>query len=504
MAAIGIRSKLLPSIVFLGIFYWLVGLLLFLFKSRPAAGTGAEVHSFYAWLFAELNEQREIIVQSIAAGGRSTVTAVLIGTLFSFAALQLYLTFIRQNRARKNHWRGLSTSLGAMPHSSCQSVKPASVHDKRIEPRFLPLLNEIFGYLFSTGELSSGPGHGCSLYEHSMNVFLKSLEQQEFDPVLPILAAAHDIGKAAKHQDTRLAAYRHSQLSAGCIAMLPSWWTLSESERATISLALTYYHSPAKLPRSTPSLCDDEMVRLRLLIGALRQLDSTETAEEKATLVAGVEVNKSYTELFWNCLEDAPFQTPSIAKGVKAIGWRKNGSLYILATGVARRVLDELGDEMVAALRQAPFSRTDTLNVMVDKLRDELKAASIITLTVDGVESSSGLWNIKSGDHTFKNVFIIDERLAPFELPALTRYTIGVISPAQVSPEDGQQTEAIPIEISENGKAQASLDDIISHAHAIAKSSSQIPDECNSSKEPVAAQPMDLSFIGLMVPKKRE
>ncbi len=116
------------------------------------------------------------------------------------------------------------------------------------------------------------------------------------DPLIPIVALAHDIGKLQAYEvdssgkitkndepdgntlDDDDRGVLHDFLGPRILAMMPEYWELDARERAVINLSLAHYHHPSAFPLDRQGLIVDE--RAGMLMALLIDADRAVSAEE--------------------------------------------------------------------------------------------------------------------------------------------------------------------------------------------------------------------------------
>lgn len=364
------------------------------------------------------------------------LSGLIAGIGVGFAALYTHFR-IRQRYLREmpanRYWRDLGITLGELPIPpvlpSEETVlsgmpedtveEPASEEPPEILERLktLPsihreLIDQIIGVLAAHPEAYVGPGHKTSLLEHSLNVLEVSLsrKESETEPLLPVAAIAHDLGKITsfeKQEDGSFKRVRwHDKESARILATLDGWWKLPEIERKSLLLALRYDHSSGNIPTTGPGVRE----RTLALQGLLETSDRTATAEEKKIVLADLPLPDMVFEAFMKALPTFPLHVAGFApaKNVKAAGWKKGDVLYLLENQCRERVLQTMDPDINAALGGL-FRAQHTIAPFSQALFQSLESRALLIREYEGqvVKAEEPMWNILSGTKEFKSVIMI-------------------------------------------------------------------------------------------------
>jgi hypothetical protein len=393
-------------------------------------------------------------------------------------------------------WRGMKVSIGWLPHPEWEMKEPMeSFQFGPYQDRFRKLpsphrkvLTEILSVLaaYPAGEAYVGPGHTDSLLRHTLGVLQETWDQNPNpDPLLPVLAAAHDMGKIrafVKVSTPEGDAWRrngwHDEWSARMLSGLPSFWELSDEERRIAMLALRYGHKFSRAPL-LPMAETQRMVRLHeLLEGADRRVTSE---EKQAVLSASAE---SLPELMTRAFLDALQQTmryygASLPKGAKANIWRNGSRVYISEPGLREALLKHLPENIAAAVStsRSPGKFSQITEVWVEAMR--VQGWLVEALPELGHEepetgkpqpmmiANPPIWNVRSGTINLNGVFVVNlpvEEL--YRLGQNAPHRIFVLCPTYDSSGKALDTKGlrIPAEYleasqAENGKALKVVDD---------------------------------------------
>ncbi|WFE68177.1 hypothetical protein P8S54_08100 [Thiomicrospira sp. R3] len=222
------RKKLLSSFIFIVVFWWVF----FYFYWYINIQT---VEDFFSQLFStrtlpDINEAIYPIKVSFFYWVLPVLGIVVATMLFGFLAAVLFTVVPRKLHSakldRKVKWRGIGISIGDLPmpewkveleNYSVQKIKTliieknggedpsAKGYNGRFTSAHEKLISDILFFIWKNREVAFvGAGHGVNLYQHTLSV-LQSSWTEDCDPLIPIVAAAHDAGKVVaykKHPET--------------------------------------------------------------------------------------------------------------------------------------------------------------------------------------------------------------------------------------------------------------------------------------------------------------
>lgn len=284
-----------------------------------AALTIYEAVLYPAWFFANLGV--------LFNHAWKTMLMIAYGAIAG-VGIALYVSHLKRRDVERGlegeSFRNLTTTMGAVPISAIEPARGATIpvlsqHGEpgekvgawlramgRLSPshaKLMEALLRVFNHdpLLPATHIPGGHG-GKSLLQHSLLVTQAMLEMapswsyegqknkkgdvviglrnpayvfNSSDPILGIVALAHDLGKiecyikdkAGKVVDSR---HAHDVVSGRMIARMPEFWLLSKEDRDAIILAISYYHHPQDLPMHEDGrVIDDRTIAvLELLIKA--------------------------------------------------------------------------------------------------------------------------------------------------------------------------------------------------------------------------------------------
>ncbi|WP_414039355.1 hypothetical protein ACJU26_09005 [Acidithiobacillus sp. M4-SHS-6] len=334
-------------------------------------------------------------------------------------------------------WRGMRVTLGYLPKPVWEMREPEQDFDWgafRDRAAELPqahreVLEQTLSVLsaYPAGTVYVGPGHTDSLLEHTLHVLEPLwMASSGRDPLLPLLAAAHDMGKirAWKKVDLPDGGFTwkrvgwHDDWSARLFSGLPSYWKLPDEDKLLALLALRYGHKFSQAPL-LPIQQTQRLVRLHeLLEGADREA----TAEEKkAVIAANAENMPEYlTRAFLDAItESLTFYVPGLPKGRKASVWRRKSRIYISEPALREAVLQHLPEDVAAAIESSrkPREVSPVTQALFEALR--VQGWLVEALPEPGTRPESDgpvplmiarppLWNIRSGNINLNGVLIVN------------------------------------------------------------------------------------------------
>lgn len=354
---------------------------------------------------------------------------------------------LRQDSVNKmsDSWRSIHISKGYLPKPNWASVPAKHVNlsyqgdlnrqMRLLKPPYSILFNDILGYIAQHPDAFVGEGHTEDLLEHSLNVLRTAMNPQplkEYDPLLPIAAIAHDIGKTISWTRNKNGAWtrapgkkgNHDTQGGLLVAGMPSFSDISHDEQKVLLACLKYAHKKSKTPILEPSLAP----RLRELQMALTSADQYATRSEKSARIESIEQDGSdeqiFIEAFYASLSSLTFQTPTTQRGARASGWRQGNKVYLLEHGMRDAVAQNLPLDIAAAYGKSKRTRgsfsgiTLKLFQVLEENGILVKETSRAVLDEHGkvvsekiVKCASNqlpLWTVRCGKLDFNGVFIVD------------------------------------------------------------------------------------------------
>lgn len=357
------------------------------------------------------------------------------------------VTRARRNQAEQRRlvpddsWRGLEISLGTLPTPVwLPEVEPVKLKFskstqkklKALEERHHKLFSDIIGYLHGNPDAFVGDGHKGTLLEHTLRVVEQTLDDadDEIDPLLPIAAAAHDIGKTISHYKSKSGEWvRHRGIKGNhdtqgglLLSTMPSFPLMDEEEKTILIFLTKYAHKPHLAPYPT----DDIRDRMLRLFAGFRGADKTVTASEKAEVIEDRKTNKTFDEsileAFFETITTYRFQEPNLPKNRRAIGWRKGDQLILIeiefrekfATVLPADILSAWGgvsrrDNTVADLTKNLLAWFDEKGWLVKEIDVYKTADDAEPFKHEKCpEGHLPIWSLFSGQKSFKGVWAVN------------------------------------------------------------------------------------------------
>ncbi len=422
------RATLLKSVINFTIFWWIVGFVTF---SVADPSINAEIlHRLADFLEPHIIlEVPERVSALTALGVQMQVLrywSIPVGTaaavLFTAGYLLSWLVVFGASHKRRSRekgkglWRGMGVTLGAFPMPvalprapiklKCSGVVAQGLARMPAEVR--QLTQEILELLAAHPKAYVGDGHGeITLLEHTLNVMRRGFDVEDADPLLPAVLAGHDMGKTTafiRRGEEWLAVRPHDKESGRLLALLPSYWSLTQDDRKLIAQAIRYSHSLWDAPHDGV-----DMDRLKRLINQMKLADGEATAEEKQDVLEKLPLPEIAFRAFLSVLPELPFQEPGLPRKTAAAGWRVDNRVYLLENLVRDSAIAKLDKHTAAALggrhrEQAKVAKyTANLLMAFDEAGWLVKKIGKARTPVD-----EALWRIKAGNCTFKGVIILD------------------------------------------------------------------------------------------------
>lgn len=448
------KKKLLSSIVFVFFFWWVVFFLVWLYS----IGGFSDV---YQQLFVE-NKLPNIfyIFEAIRIAIYSWSTPIF---LISISSSLITMIFVFSFYVWKNYkfnkkeiitdsWRGVNINIGSLPRPDWMPNKILQfdnvneyVSSKIIQNNsdglfsesHRNLIIEILSYIFQTKDTSFvGHGHGNNLYEHTLNV-LDVCWTENVDPLIPIVAAAHDAGKIIawkKHKKNWVRVGYHDDYGVLLISSLTSFEQLSEDEKYCLKIAIGFGHKENKIPH----LPEDIFKRVDSIFSVVNKNDRIQTAIEKKALLEKNESPEMITEAFIQAIKSSPFNTPKTRRGQNAVCFRKGEIVYLLEPGFRDLFLSFLPSDIAAAYGGG-FRRVGNISPPTVALINHMKKIGWLVEDGNGMHSECGLWSVEVGKKIFNGVLALKLPEDILEsLPDETGYEIRFNCPLKVGPGEAQ------------------------------------------------------------------
>lgn len=321
---------------------------------------------------------------------------VVTGAAISSFAVVYFALYLGRTLASHNlsgiSSRGLSVSLGGIPTGlgEPKRLRGASLvpGDSRLYrwlryatdayPRHAELFEACIQVYAHNKHLPASPipgGHGgLTLLEHALHVAEVTMEMAETwvydgsrdkkgrlrvplidpeyefnrnDPLIPVLAIAHDIGKIecyAHTDDGGIVEYRqdHDTVSGLILARMPETWKLPAEDRKALFYAVSHYHHPSDLPRHVD---DRTRAIMELLIAADVEASTREGDPDRAKAWKKLAEEPGEDEMLWEAFRD-----------LMAVPYSINGS------DKARRLGYKFGDFIYLSEERVRYALAEALN----------------------------------------------------------------------------------------------------------------------------------------------
>jgi len=432
------RKSLLRAFLVLLVFYYFLGFGYWFFSndliesSARSIGINEEVTAYNALYVAVQVLKHQIKEYSLI------VPSLFAGSILVILFIVLYFRF----RAPPEHQNvdGIYYSLGEVPTPAWQlKAEKARLEfeDEALSKKFneLPevyqnLIYEIAYLLSKHQDAYIGDGHGNTLLEHSLEVFEKALlDEKNDDPLLPVIALSHDLGKILSHEKIDGKWVRkayHDKLSGLILSGLPSFKQLPFEEQSLLLLAVKYSHSKAEMP-IFPS--NKEQDRLQKLFFEAVSIDKEQTKEEKKEVKKKLSLEELFEKDFHRIISQIQFQQYGLAKGEKAGGWRNGDSIFVLEVHV-RQAIVSLADADLVAAEGGMHRAKGSIPNLTKKFMEYCKKKGWLIDEYKGMAARNGLWTIKPGKIVFKGVFWLKlPESMHFLLPENAPYEVEVLEP---------------------------------------------------------------------------
>lgn len=464
------RNNLLSSVVTLSLFYWIVAFLVFNLKGpEHVLGMLANLPSWMQpdvphlsphyekkWYDAfRAGDMQWALIKAWSYPVLLAWGAALFMGSFLAVCLSKMKVLQRKYRLRSKHqYRGMSVTMGVVAEPERLPQKPVNLKLKgiKLSKAEKAVLRDVLGILNAHPKAYVGPAHGeKTLYQHTLGVVNKVLQQKNVTPSMVIAAAAHDMGKITSYRQNKSKQWVrfrwHAQESARILSTLPSWQALDLEQREMIRLAVKYEHAPYRVPgvrMSIPKgagvdavafaekrlehahpLFDKPAFRDGVLeiLQALQKADGAQTKEEKEKVLEKVnDLPSACLDAFLQAMPNFSFYEQGVPQGYKANAWKKTTRIYLSTRNIAQLVTERFLDESLSlALSEGPQSNQVLTPFVVNLLQalDKkgwlLKEANCKTSLENGhyygvqrVDDDYPLWDVHSGKKILKDIMVLE------------------------------------------------------------------------------------------------
>lgn len=281
-----------------------------------------------------------------------------------------------------------------------------------------------------------------SLLEHSIaisKVVVAYIRENGWEePLARVAGLAHDLDKLLAYQEKapgtwvkRKDATHHNTFSAYLVAQQPEFKLLDHDDQFTLTMALRYYHHPSMLPKAAGTRCER-------LLQAIRHADGNVIRAEKTSGIAAAKEQPNTVELVAVAVERflQSADINSYMGGHNAHGWTKDAHEFVIVP--MSRFLETLGRDLPGELARQLQLNVDTRSFghqAIPVVQDALKSLNLLMTINKGVDSRTGMWDVKIGVKTFKACVLLDKdrisELVPTIVPkwGTTEYGVRVLKP---------------------------------------------------------------------------
>ena len=412
------KNKLLSSVIFITIFWWVVFYIYWIYSIKTLDGFFHDL--FVLRDFPSVNDFIQSIVISF---GYWIIPSILIVfaiglVVFGATVLGTIIPNIKQEKIinSKDSWRGIKISMGEVPRPTWGPEIPeyrsekvdayidekvASCREENPEYDFTNPHKKIFTdilFFISQNKKTAfvGDGHGVDLWEHTINV-VNNVWKGSPDPLLIIAAASHDAGKILawkKHpfnEEWKRVGY-HDDYGMLILSSLKSFEELKDIDKTILKIVVGYSHKENKIPILDEKTND----RVEDIFKILNKADRDATADEKSKVLEREETPEMITKAFVDAVKNAPFNTEKSRAGQSSICFRKEGVLYLLEPGFRDLFLDNLSPDVAAAYGNG-YRRQGNMSKPTVALINHLKKIGWLVENASGMYSECGLWSVQAG-----------------------------------------------------------------------------------------------------------
>lgn len=423
------RSKLLSSFIFVVSFWWLITtlawsvadpetnlkslqalaqLMPFLHLKVPTTGTVTVMDA--------LSLQKQVLVYW------TFPIWVAVG-LFAMAGLGViwYRAYLQKGErdAREQavgDYRGISITLGELPRplTMKKEILELGAEDSDVlatlTEKEKALLLDVLGILAAHPDAYAGEGHAQSLVDMAVAAVEGALSHKSRPGLAAIVAAASELGKITAYKKDGTGAWVGTKdicrESTTLLANLETWWQLPSEDRLAVMFAVRNRDNPDALidaggNKSVLSLAKS------LLYKAAAAVEKAST-DERERVLSKQELPDLAFKVFIDNLSQMGFQD-GLPKGVKAIGWKIGGRVYLVEIKLRETLMEKLPEDVRGALT-ASAGQKKGLHPFTIELMKSFNAKGWLVKEINGmkVTAREALWKIQAGKLEIKGVIVLD------------------------------------------------------------------------------------------------
>lgn len=422
------RSKLLSSFIFVTFFWWLVTTLRWSLADPETNLKSLQALShMLPFLHVPVPQGHVNILDALAM--QKTVflywTLPIWGAVALCAIAGLGVVWYRamqekkERDARENstdNFRGITISLGALPqpmkikHDVLEMGTSNSDVLGTLTEKEKSLLLDIMGILSAHPNAYAGQGHAISLVDMAMGSVELALSHKTRPGLAAVVAAASELGKITAYKKDGNGEWLRTKdvcrESTTSLATLTSWWELPVEDRAAVMFAVRYRDNPDTLIDASGNRAVLSLAK-SLLYKAAAAVEKA-SVDERERVLSKQELPDLAFKVFMDNLSQLGFQD-GLPKGVKAVGWKIGGRVYLIEIMLRERLMAKLPEDVRGAL-MANASAKKGLHPFTIDLMKSLNAKGWLVKEVNGVKVTAreALWTIQAGKLVIKGVIILD------------------------------------------------------------------------------------------------
>jgi hypothetical protein len=255
----------------------------------------------------------------------------------------------------------------------------------------------------------------ATLQAHSIDVAKKVKSVMDrlgrADPLTTVVGLAHDLDKLLAYQRKgdswvkNKSATHHNTYSAYIACGLPSFQSLSDSDRNVLVLVLRYYHHPNQLPLNAGE-------RVEHLIQAIREADGWGLRDERANAISTAKENPNTVNFLCDGITQflADADVNRYKGGSLADGWTVNAVEYVIVP--ASTILERLEKYIPQQLSQQLQLNVETRvfgHPAIEVIRETLRGMGLLIEEYKEIVSPTSLFDVKVGRQRFSACFLLDK-----------------------------------------------------------------------------------------------
>lgn len=248
--------------------------------------------------------------------------------------------------------------------------------------------------------------HGTSLFEHSLSVWQRAVEQYGARSLESIIAVCHDAGKLltiTRNPDgegwTRTTP-AHEAYNAESVRRIPSFWKIPSAERDLV-MASMHFMTGSVVASEVPGPCVRAVQRIKVL-------DVRTTKQEVARRTGQVDLGSIAQQIM--LLSQSPPEDWNINRSINSsaspMALYLHDDVLLVSGRAMRQSLADVVDPATAAALVLNIPAQDW-HVAYDAIADAIKATGLGARIVNNVATETGWFKARMGRSTIPHVIVL-------------------------------------------------------------------------------------------------